>query len=650
MGKKAHRKGFLRWRVALASVAILPAWGAFAVQDPSWQRIQRKYADALFVLTSSANLDQNLGSGFFITRRGQAAAVVPNLSNQQPLLVRRADGALVRVRVLKAQPALNLALIQVGSAVKTPCVLGDSSRARPNDPVGVMGYDKTGKLVIRPAVIARAQQTPSGVRLFRLTPAPSDLLPGAAVLNRKGEVVAITATPPSDLALPIGYLKQMSSQAPVAPSKQEEPPLWKELTPIIRAVRQISDLINRSEALAVLSVIAFQGRCTQQAQRLREEAVNTTSKLENEEERSFALSNVAVALARGGQIIVSLEVAKSISDSVIRTATLSQIARFAAQHKQIHDALHATDQLGDCAERCHALVTVALALHQSEPPNLSAPASTAPSEPAPVSPARELIQKAHDTAQQLTGFEQVVALAVVSAGWWSTGAIENAQSALDAAIRAAQSLDVVTREQALQEAAYRVAGYGLVAPVEQLLKHLPPERQSLPRAALVETLARQGELEAAQTHLAQLRDPRYRARATLMLAQQRLAQGDYETVSQLAASIPAGVERLQIESAWALALAQSGQLEEATLRLQQAEAAAQHLSDSRQIPEALGIVAACYLRRGDREKADALFEQAARRAQSLGEPWASTLLAQIWLRKAEAVATHLKQEPTTSPM
>jgi tetratricopeptide (TPR) repeat protein len=435
--------------------------------------------------------------------------------------------------------------------------------------------------------------------------------------------------------------------------KLDEPPLWKELTPIIRAVRQISDLINRSEALAALSVIAFKGGCTEQARRLREEAVNTTAKLENEE-RSFALSNIALTLARGGQIVAALEVAKPISDSLMRATALSQIARAAAQQKQVDYARHAADQLGECAERCHALVAIGMALYQSEQPNTPAHESTEPSgetppEPAPVSPAQELVQKAYETAQQLTGFDQVVALAIVSAGWWSIGAFENAQAALDTAIQAAQSLDAVTREQAIQEAACRIAEYGLVAPVEKLLKHLPAERQNSPRAVLVEALGRQGQLEAARAHLAQLRDSRYRTRATLTLAQQRLAQSDYETVSQLTASIPTGVERIQIEAAWALALAQNGQSEEATRRLQQAENAAQHLNDSRQIPEALGIVAAHYLRRGDKEKADALFEQAVRNAQSLGEPWTSALLAKIWLHKAEAVAARLKQEPVAPP-
>lgn len=638
-------------RVAMFFVAAgLSACVSLEAQDPAWQRIHRKYAGSVIVLTSSANLDQNLGGGFYVARNGQAVVVVPNLTSHKQLLLRRSDGALARVRIVKAQASLNLALIQASGAVKTPCALGDSSRARSGESVGVLGHDTQGRTVIRPAAIARIQQAPSGVRLFRLTPAPSDMLPGAAVMNRKGEVIGITILLPDDkardAALPIGYLKQMGSKASAPSPKPSEPPLWRELTPIIRAVRQIPDLINRSEALAGLSVIAMQGGCASQGQQLWKEAVSTTGKLDHEEERGFALSNIALTLARGGQVQAAIEVAKPISDPLMRAAALSQIARIAAQQKQIDHARHAADQLGDCRERCESLVAVGVALHQATPH--ADPAAEPPAEQSPPSPAHEALHKAYQTAQQLTGFEQVVALAVIGAGWWSLGEAEQAQAARDAAIEAARALDPITREQAIHEAANRIAEYGLATPVEALLEQLSAERRDAPRVALIEALARQGQLETAQAQLAHVRDARKRARAALTLALQMIARDKLDAVDELLTSVPVCVERIQIDVACADALTRLGHNEAASLRLQQAETAARRLGDSRYTPEALAIVASGYLRRGETEKADALFQEALTSAQSLGEPWTSALLEKIWLHKAEAVAARMKQEPLST--
>ncbi len=638
----------------LLIVAGLSASALLEAQDAVWQRIHRKYADSVIVLTSSVNLDQNLGSGFFIAPNGQAVVVVPSLTNHSQLLMCRSDGALVRVRVVRAQASLNLVLVQISSAAGAPCVLGDSSRARSGESVGVLGRDTKGKAVIRPAVIAQVQHTPSGVRLFRLTPAPSDLLPGAAVVNRRGEVIGVTVQLPDDkardAALPIGYLKQMGGKASTPPSKPSEPPLWQELRPVIRAVRQIPDLIGRSEALAKLSVIALQGGCTAQGQQLWKEAVSTTAKLDHEEERSFALSNIALALMHGGEFQAAFEVAKPIPDPLMRATALSQITRIAAQQQQIDLARRAADQLGDCRERCEALVAIGVALHRTaslaatqEP--IAESAAETPEEPSPPSPAHEVLMQAHQTAQQLAGFDQVVALPVVSAGWRFLGETEQAQAAQDAALDAGRALDSITREQAIHEVANRVAEYGFAPSVETLLEQLPAERRDAPRVILIEALARQGQLEAAQAQLAQIRDGWKRARAALNLALQMTSQENLDVLNQLLASVPACVERVQIEVTYANALMQRKQSEVAIQRLQQAESVARRLGDSRYTPEALAIVAAGYLRSGDTEKANALFQEALSSARSLGEPWESTQIAKIWLHKAEAVAARMKQEP-----
>ncbi|MCS7208566.1 MAG: hypothetical protein NZ874_03250 [Fimbriimonadales bacterium] len=645
-----------------AAMALLSARAD--AQDSRWQSLYRRYAASVVLVTSGENLDRNLGSGFFTARDGHAVVVIAESARPKSLLLRRFDGTLLRAQVVRTHAPLHLVFLRSSSKVASPLRIGDSSRAKQGEAVGVMGYTTQGTLTIRSATIAAIQSVAGGLRAFRLTPSPTNFLPGAAVLNRKGEVIALLpmqAGGVKDRVLPIGYLRRLpvvKTPAPVV--APEEPPLWKELAPIVRSVRQIPDLVSRAETLVALSILAAQGGCEKQAQTLWKEAVSTTDKLESVEERGFALSNIALALARAGQLREAIEVATPIPDPLYRAIALSQVVQHAAQRNQTELALQVAEQLGESRYRCDALVAVSLALHRAQSAKPAEPTSgteeptkadepNAPSAelPAP-SPAQQLLQTARQIAEQQEGFDRIVALATVSAGLWGIGSAEEAQATLDAALQAAQALDTLAREQALQEAAGVLAEHGLTAAVETLLKQLPAERQDSVLARLGEAQARQAQLAAAQTAIERIRDRSKRARAALALAQQRLAQGDLEGTSALLTTLPLSVERIQLEVDYALALAKQGQAEAAQQHLQQAESAARRLSDSRYAPEATAIVAVGYLRQGDFAKADALFEQALNAARTPGEPWTSALYARIWLRKAEALAAHHSATPASS--
>ncbi|MCS7066100.1 MAG: serine protease, partial [Fimbriimonadales bacterium] len=354
------------WRAGTLLGLVLSLWLVLPAQQSHWNNLQRKYSASIVVLASSENLDRGLSCGFFISNKGQLAAVIPEPARQQVLLARRADGSFIKTRVLKSNPQLRLAILQASISASQPFRLGDSSKVKVGDAAGAFGYTTAGRLVIQPVTIAKIQRTPDGVKVLHLMPPPESFLSGAPVVNRRGEVIGIVtrvADKPPACALPVGYLKNFPVPRPSAnasaslSSTAQESPLWQKFQPVVQAARQIADLGARTEALATLARITMQSGFSDKAQILLQEAIDTANKLQDVEERSFALKRVALQLGQQNRWQEAVQLAAQIPDWLQKATVLRELSQQAARAGQLEQALTIARQIEDPHHRCAALVT-----------------------------------------------------------------------------------------------------------------------------------------------------------------------------------------------------------------------------------------------------------------------------------------------------
>jgi tetratricopeptide (TPR) repeat protein len=653
------------WRVGtlLVLVFLLPLL-LDAQSSNRWQNLRRKYSGAILVLVTSDNLNQGVSNGFFVSEKGHLVTILPESARQKSLLVRRADGSLLQARLIKSHPSLPFAVLQVVAARSTAVRLGDSNRVKVGDVVGILGYTTAGGLSVLTGTVSQIQRLGSGVKIMRISPSPHVFLPGAPVFDQQNRVIGVVARIGgiATEVLPIGYLqitpsasKPPASSASSGQSSEPSHPLWTKLQPIVQAVRQIPDLAARSKDLAAVGRVLKQVGLDSKAQVLFEEAITTLEKVSDIEEKSFALNQVALQLIEAHQWERALQLANQIPNPLQKATLMYELSRQAAKANQIVSALSVARQIENPFYRCRALVSVAIAQPRPTPPtDLSASTpSSSESEAEPSAgnnPALELLHEAQQIASQLPlGRQQIAASATVAVGMLVVGETESGEAMLKQAIEQAQQMGGMDTEASLYDIALILSESQQEEKAQPLLEQLPGGRRDEILLRLIETRIQSGQTEQIEPLINRIRDGRKLARAKLLYVEHLVRHQQHATARAIANSLPISLERIQAE-AQLLVVEVSSQPESAEApAIQPLVEMAQRLSDTRQRPESLAIVAAVCLRTRKIEEGQKLFQEALRAAQGLGEPWTSTLQAKILLMQAEALQSSWLASTSTHP-
>lgn len=137
------------------------------------------------------------GSGFFIDGEGHILTTAHVLENAVRITVRLDNGAEYAAQLKGTDPGINVAVIRIEGARKTPPPLGDSDRLRPGSPVVVVGnpYGLSGSIAWG-VVGGRGRTVPEIAELVDLIQVNTSINPGdsgAPVIDARGEVAGILA-------------------------------------------------------------------------------------------------------------------------------------------------------------------------------------------------------------------------------------------------------------------------------------------------------------------------------------------------------------------------------------------------------------------------------------------------------------------------
>ena len=142
-----------------------------------------------------------LGSGFIISKDGQAMTAAHVVQTADEVVVELADGKTYPARVLSSSPMADVALIQIQDLIDdvTPVKLGDSDKIGIGDEVFVIGapYGATHTLTVG-HLSARRTNSKSHIGLVELEFLQTDAAvnqgnSGGPVFNMDGEVVGIVS-------------------------------------------------------------------------------------------------------------------------------------------------------------------------------------------------------------------------------------------------------------------------------------------------------------------------------------------------------------------------------------------------------------------------------------------------------------------------
>jgi S1-C subfamily serine protease len=173
-------------------------------------QIYRRSAPGVVQIASAAHA---LGSGFVVDKAGHVVTSYGVVARARALRVSFSGNDGVAARLVGADPATDVALLQVGarSRALTPLVLGDSDAVRVGDAVVAIGNPRGRDGGAATAIVsARPRPRDATVdRAIRTDASPGPGSGGGPLLDTRGRVVGVTT---ELFAIPIDTVKEVMAQ------------------------------------------------------------------------------------------------------------------------------------------------------------------------------------------------------------------------------------------------------------------------------------------------------------------------------------------------------------------------------------------------------------------------------------------------------
>ena len=315
-----------RWLlVGMALMASL----ATAQEAVDWSSLVEKVMPAVVTIFSADEKDIVQGSGFIISSDGKIVTNFHVVAGKPVLLARRLDGSFLAIKsVLASDKANDLAILQAEGRNLPFVPLGDSDKVKVGEAICVIGSPMLLEGTVSAGIISAVRELGDGRKLLQITAPVSEGSSGSPVFNRKGEVIGVASFTLSkgqnlNFAIPSNAVKALLHRLGIA----------------------ILGIAIRP--LPPLPTLSLEKRF-EQAYR---EALQFARKIEDAEDRSWALSGIAEAMAEAGQFDRALQIAQKIEYASVRSGALREIAEAMAKAGQIDLAVKVAEMIDDPVER-----------------------------------------------------------------------------------------------------------------------------------------------------------------------------------------------------------------------------------------------------------------------------------------------------------
>ncbi len=271
-----------------------------AQETVGWSLLVSKVSPAVVTIVSSDVMTIAQGSGFLISSDGKIVTNFHVVEGKKNILARLSDGSfLVITGVLATDEANDLVILKADGRNLPFVSLGDSDAVEVGEAICVIGSPMLLEGTVTVGIVSAVRELKDGRKLLQITAPISRGSSGSPVFNRKGEVIGIASFYLAEgqnlnFAIPVNELKGLIRQ------KAKEP---KPLT-----------------AVPTFSPHAVTNELEQTFQQALEDAQS-----KDEDLRSFALRDIAKAMAKADLLGQAYEVAKSIERPLQRLEALAAI-------------------------------------------------------------------------------------------------------------------------------------------------------------------------------------------------------------------------------------------------------------------------------------------------------------------------------------
>jgi len=267
-----------------------------------------------------------------------------------------------------------LAILQAEGRDLPFVTLGDSDKVKVGEAICVIGSPMLLEGTVSAGIISAVRKLRDGRTLLQITAPISEGSSESPVFNRKGEVIGVASFTLSEgqnlnFAVPSNAVKDLLhrpgiSTKPPPPSltlsleERFERAYWEAL----KVAQEIENALGRSWALREIAVALAEAGQTEQANQTFHLAIQIAQKIEDVSERSEALKDITIALVEVGQFDRALQIAQKIEDEWRHSWVLGEIAIALAEAGQFDRANQIAQKIKDAEERSWAFKEIAIAL------------------------------------------------------------------------------------------------------------------------------------------------------------------------------------------------------------------------------------------------------------------------------------------------
>jgi serine protease Do len=416
----------MKWLMAFGILIFAVFAGASAAQEVTdWSELTGHALPAI-VTVMSANEEGGentpLGSGFIISGDGKIVTNFSVIAGKNKLLARRSDGSFLAIKGFISADADKDLIILKAEGNNLPFVsFGDSDKVQLGEAVCVIASQPSATGQISTGIVSAVRELKGELRALQITAPVAKESIGAPVFNKKAEVVGVADVyslgdgQVVGIAIPSNVVRQLLKQAKaevqplsgdsfgpfaLAAAQADLDKIYKEAIQTPRAGEDefIRALIRIAQSMAKAGqtdrVLATFNMALQFSQKISDKDLQSWAMTEiaiglarvgqfdkalqvaeriwippQFDRQSYAYAEIAIAMARAGQYDQALQVTKKTSDASLRSYGLSSIVEAMAEAGERERALNISDQalplaksIKDEKERSSALAEVAIAM------------------------------------------------------------------------------------------------------------------------------------------------------------------------------------------------------------------------------------------------------------------------------------------------
>lgn len=538
--------------MALGILIVTVFAGAAAAQEiTDWSELTGNVLPAI-VTVMSANEEGGentpLGSGFIISGDGKIVTNFSIIAGKDKLLARRSDGSFLAVKGFISADADKDLIILKAEGNNLPFVsLGDSDKVNLGEAICVIASQPSAAGQISTGIVSAVRELKGGLRALQITAPVARESIGAPVFNKKAEVVGVADVysigdgQVVSIAIPSNVVRELLKQA-----KAEVQPL-------------------SGDSFAPFALAAAQA----ELDKTYKEALQTPRAGEGELIR--ALIKIAQSVAKAGQtdrvlatFNMALQFSQKISDKDSQSWAVTEIAIGLARTGQFDKALQVAERIWippQFDRQSYAYAEIAIAMARA----------------GQYDQALQVVKKAGDASLRSYGLSGIVEAMA------EAGEKERALNISDQALQSAKSIkDEKERSSALAGVAIAMAKAGQFDKALQIAKDVSDKylaRNSYALSGIVKEVARNGQFDRALQITKGIKDADFRTSALFSIVEEMTKAGQFDKAIEVSQGIKDGDKAMQKRSLGlsciAAAMAKAGQPDRAeqtyTLALQAAQ-------------------------------------------------------------------------------